>query len=254
MIPLRTETQARSDVGLVRQHNEDRFVDLETNGVWAVADGMGGLSRGDWAASALVEAIRAAPPTEDFDAMLLATADAIRAANAQVMREAESSGVSMGSTIVALVIRGRRFGVLWTGDSRAYLLRARHLYRLSRDHSQVQELVDQGLLTEEGAATHPSRNVLTRAIGFNDPVEIDMIVDDVFDGDVFLLCSDGLHGVLADAEISRFLAMAEDGRGVEAMVDLCLERGAPDNVTVIAVRASEPTLFRVGRPIEGRAG
>jgi len=254
MISLRTETQALTDTGKVREINEDRYLAAEDDGVWVVADGMGGMARGDWAAGAITDAVSAGfadagAAEADFDARVLIAAEAIRAANAAVVRESAARGAQMGSTVVALVLRERRFAALWTGDSRIYLLRGPHLHRLTRDHSQVQELIDAGLLTEEAAAVHPARNVLTRAIGITEPVEIDMISDVVEPGDTFLLCSDGLYNVITDAEIADFLRRFGQGNVVAAMVKCCLERGAPDNVTVVAVMASEPTLLRLDRPI-----
>ena len=243
MIPLRTEWQAVTDTGLVREHNEDRYCASAALGVWAVADGMGGLARGDWAATAVVAAIDALSRIDDFDAMMAATAAAIRDANTHVLAESQARGTQMGTTVVALMIRNRRFGVLWAGDSRAYLLRDRQLYQLSRDHSQVQELIDRGLLTPAAAATHPLRHVLTRAVGVAEPLELDMVSDDIQPGDMFLLCSDGLHGVIDDAEITAQLETIDSRDVGGTLVARCIERGAPDNVTVVTVVASEPTLL-----------
>ncbi len=253
MIPLRTEWQALTDTGLVREHNEDRYCASEALGVWAVADGMGGLARGDWAASAVVEAITALDRVEDFDAMTAAVADAIRRANAAVLAESQARGAQMGTTVVALTVRDRRFGVIWAGDSRAYLLRNGALHQLSRDHSQVQELIDRDLLTVEGAATHPLRHVLTRAVGVADPLELDMVADTLMPGDVFLLCSDGLHGVIDEREIAAQLDGIENNDAAGAMVARCIERGAPDNVTVVTIVATEPTLLHFGSMTAGSA-
>jgi serine/threonine protein phosphatase PrpC len=243
MIPLRTEWQAVTDTGLVREHNEDRYCASAALGLWAVADGMGGLARGDWAATAVVEAVEGLQRIDDFEAMLAATAAAIRTANRRILGESQARGSQMGSTVVALIVRDRRFGLLWAGDSRAYLLRHRQLHQLSRDHSQVQELIDRGLLTPAAAATHPLRHVLTRAVGVAEPLELDMISDAIEPGDIFLLCSDGLHGVIDDAEIVAQLETIDSAEATRAMVAQCIERGAPDNVTVVTIVASEPTLL-----------
>ena len=246
MIPLRTEWQAVTDTGLVREHNEDRYCAAAGLGLWAVADGMGGLARGDWAATMVVEAIDGLQRVDDFEAMLSATAAAIRAANTKIYAESQARGTQMGSTVVVLMVRDRRFALLWAGDSRAYLLRDRHLHQLSRDHSQVQELIDRGLLTPAAAATHPLRHVLTRAVGVAEPLELDTISDAIAPGDVFLLCSDGLHGVIDEAEIVAQLETIDSTEVAGAMVARCLERGAPDNVTVVTIVASEPTLLHFG--------
>ncbi len=246
MIPLRTEWQALTDTGKVREHNEDRYLAAEALGVWVVADGMGGLARGDWAATAVVDAIAGLTRLEDFDAMAAAVADAIRTANARVLAESVARGTQMGTTVVSLIVRDRRFAVIWAGDSRAYLLRNGHLHQVSRDHSQVQELIDRDLLTLEAAATHPLRHVLTRAVGVAEPLDLDMVSDTLLAGDVFLLCSDGLHGVIDEGEITAQLASIESSDALGAMVARVLERGAPDNVTVISVVATEPTLLHFG--------
>ncbi len=246
MIPLRTEWHALTDTGLVREHNEDRYLAAEALGVWVVADGMGGMARGDWAATAVVDAIAGLQRVEDLEAMLAAVSEAICAANARVLTESTATGAQMGTTVVSLAVRDRRFGVIWAGDSRAYLLRDGMLHQLSRDHSQVQELIDRQLLTPEGAATHPLRHVLTRAVGVAEPLQLDMITDTLHPDDVFLLCSDGLHGVIDEPEITAQLRRIGSSDAAGAMVARCLERGAPDNVTVITVVATEPTLLHFG--------
>ncbi len=246
MIPLRTEGLGLTDTGLVREANEDRYWGSDAIGLWAVADGMGGLARGDRAATMVTAALATLPDVADFDAAVAATADAIRQANGEICALAAARGERMGSTVVALVIRDRRFGVLWCGDSRAYLFRGNQLHRLSRDHSQVQQLVDRGLIAEADAETHPMKNVLMRAIGINPGVEIDMVADAVLPGDLFLLSSDGLHGVINDRDIATLLANADPEVAGAEMIRRCHERGAPDNVTMMLVAVSEPTMLRFG--------
>lgn len=246
MIPLRAEGLGLTDTGLVRAANEDRFWGSDSVGVWAVADGMGGLARGDRAATIVTAALAALPDVADFDAAAAAAADAIRQANSEIHSLSAARGEQMGSTIVALVIRDRRFAVLWCGDSRAYLFRGQALHRVSRDHSEVQQLIDRGFLSDADAETHPRRNVLTRAIGITAEVEIDMVADVALPGDLFLLSSDGLHGVINDAEIAALLRADEPDTAGAAMIRHCRERGAPDNVTLMMISVSEPTLLRFG--------
>ena len=246
MIPLKTEWQALTDTGLVREVNEDRYCASDTIGLWAVADGMGGMARGDWAAATLIDALNALPRHEDADAMVSATAEAVQQANRAIVIESAARGAQMGTTVVALIIRERRFTVLWVGDSRAYLRRDGQLHQLTRDHSQVQELIDRGVLDAAAAATHPLRNVITRAVGIGEPLTIDAITDTLLPDDQFLLCSDGLHGVVADAEIDAILARHEARDATRALVDRCHALGAPDNVTLVLVTASESTLIRFG--------
>lgn len=244
---LRLEAVALSDVGLVRSANEDSFCALPHYGVWAVADGMGGHARGEWASGAIVEALAATDPGEDFDGALGAVAAAIHAANGRIHSEAEATGSRMGSTVVALLLRGRQFGIVWAGDSRAYLLRDGQLHRLTKDHSQVQQMLDRGLLSEAEAQGHPMGHVLARAVGVEATLELDAIADAALAGDIYLLCSDGVHGVLADDEIASLLGGAASG-GPGAMASLVRSRGAPDNLTIVTVTASEPTLLNLGNP------
>jgi serine/threonine protein phosphatase PrpC len=201
---------------------------------------MGGYERGEWASAQIVEALAAAPIGGDFQPDAAGVAEAIHAANAAIHAQSQATERPMGSTVVALYVCGRRFAVLWAGDSRAYLLRAGELHRLSRDHSQVQEMVDRGILTPEEAQGHPMSNILTRAAGVEAYLQVDAIADEVEVGDVFLLCSDGLWGQVADAEIAQALALRPNA-ACESLVELTLSRGAPDNVTVIAVAAEEVT-------------
>jgi serine/threonine protein phosphatase PrpC len=238
--PLRIDDEFRSDVGLVRSANEDSLAALSREQVWVVADGMGGHDHGKLASSSIVAALEAATIPEEMGEACDAVADAIQAANAESLAEAKALGSKMGSTVVALVVRDRQFAVLWAGDSRAYVFRGRELHQLTHDHTQVQEMVDRGLLTAEEAAGHPMAHVLARAVGVVPVLEIDAVSDEALPDDIFLLCSDGLHGVLSAEEIAEILA--QSGRSsVEPLITACIARGAPDNISVILVRASEPT-------------
>lgn len=247
MIPLRTEWQAKTDLGSVREINEDRYFASDALGLWAIADGMGGMARGDWAASQVVEALAALPRADDLDTMLQRAAAALERANAAIRTESAMRGEQMGTTAVLLVVRERDFGVVWIGDSRAYLVRQGKLHRLTRDHSQVRELVDRGLLDEASAARHPLRNVLTRAIGVADPpLGLEMIRDQLEADDLLLLCSDGLYGVVDEDELETVLnGVRLDALG-DALVARCIEGGAPDNITLVALSVTEATLIQFG--------
>ena len=251
MGPMRLEWHAATDVGAVRKINEDRYFASEPLGLWAVADGMGGMSRGDWASTQAVEAVGLAVHRGDLEGMLHEAAGALRQANDAILAESEAQGTRMGTTAVVLVVRDNRFGVCWVGDSRAYLLRDRRLHRLTKDHSQVQDMVDHGIITAEEMERHPSRNVLTRAIGVQPDLAVDSIVDTVLPEDLFLLCSDGLHGVIGEAEICEILLRAPLPRAGAALIERCHALGAPDNVTLVTVAAEEVTLVQFG---EGAAG
>jgi serine/threonine protein phosphatase PrpC len=241
--PFRIESGAKTHEGRVRDHNEDSFVAREADGLWAVADGMGGHEGGEWASAKIVEKFGELALPEDFDAAGEAIAEAIRKANRAIIVEARKRAKQMGSTVVALFVHDERYTISWVGDSRAYLLRDGELRQLTRDHSQVQEMVARGIMSPEDAIGHPMGHILSRAVGVRDEVEVDMVGGEVLPGDVFLLCSDGLHGYVAEADIARLLARGAPERASEELVELTLANGAPDNVTVIAVWASDPTLL-----------
>ncbi len=247
--PLRLDSAAVTHPGLVRRANEDSFCDRAAEGVWAVADGMGGHAHGDWASRTLAGAIGGAPLADTFEDAARALADGIHHGNRLIWREAQRRGQQMGSTVVALLVRDRRFAVLWVGDSRAYLLRDAQLYQLTRDHTQVQELVDRGLLSADEARAHPRGHVLARAVGVGERLQVDVVVDEVEPGDLFLLCSDGLTGPVADAEIAKLLGEGDARQAaVDRLVALTLERGAPDNVTAVLVSAQETTSLSFAAP------
>jgi serine/threonine protein phosphatase Stp1 len=239
---LRLEDDVGTHQGCVRAANEDSLASRPRDQVWAVADGMGGHKNGQYASQTLAACIGAALIPDDMDGACKAVAAAIHTANDEIYAESQSAGEQMGSTIIALIIREREFAILWAGDSRAYLLRDDALHLLTKDHTQVQEMLDRGLLAAEQAVNHPMGHVLARAVGVQPDLDIDAISDTAQVGDIFLLCSDGLHGVLSDDQISQIIA--NWGRqSAEKLVEACLERGAPDNVTVAIVRAFEPTTL-----------
>ena len=240
---FRFDVAPLTDVGGVRQVNEDSMLARTDAGVWVVADGMGGHENGQWASRAIVEAVNTAPIGHDFDASADALAQAIHAANGRIFEAATQAGKQMGSTVVALMIHGRRFCALWAGDSRIYLWRGGRLHRLTRDHSQVQAMVDRGMLTPEEAHHHPMSHVLARAVGVEPTLELDAVTDEVETRDVFLLCSDGLTGVVDDDEIAERLSEHGPQTAARWLLDLVLSRGAPDNVTLIVTACDEITLL-----------
>jgi serine/threonine protein phosphatase PrpC len=245
--PFRIESSALTHQGRVRDNNQDSYCIREADGLWAVADGMGGHEGGEWASARLVEELGKVELPGGLAQAGETVAEAIRAANMAVLAEAAGRGRQMGSTIVALIVRDQSYLVLWVGDSRAYLLRDGEFIQLSRDHTQVQEMVDRGMMQPEEAPGHPMGHILTRAVGVRDPLALDQVEGEVRPGDVFLLCSDGLHGYVDEGEIKRLLGRGSPERALDALVALTLEAGAPDNVTGIAVWASDPTLLSLGQ-------
>lgn len=248
--PLELVASAATHPGRVRRNNEDAYCARPDIGLWAVADGMGGHEGGEFASSAIVEALDRVEIAEPFEAACRAVAGAIQAANARIHDGGAEGKAQMGSTIVALLARDSHFALFWAGDSRAYLLRDGALRRLTRDHTQVQALIERGILSEADAASNPMSHVLARAVGIEPHVEIDVIVDMMRPDDVFLLCSDGLHGTMGEDEIRDFLSAAADRGVVDEMVARTLELGAPDNVTVVTVAARARVSPAMGTPIE----
>lgn len=223
---LTARSAARTHVGRVRQVNEDRLLDAPELGLWAVADGMGGHVGGGAAATEAIRALcgLAEPVTLDAIASSLAVAhEAVRGA-----------GDERGTTIAGLTIADARFTAFWIGDSRVYRLRGGALEQITRDHSLVQELVDSGVLTPDQAARHPHANIITRAIGIEGWTAPDTASGDALPGDCFLICSDGLSGLVETANIARMLTR-EPAAAVDALIGAALEAGGTDNVTAVVI-------------------
>jgi serine/threonine protein phosphatase PrpC len=240
---LRLRSAGTTHPGLVRSANEDSMAIRDDVGVWVVADGMGGHENGQWASGAIIAAVNAAAFSGDFDADVNTLAEALHGANDRIHAEAGGSGKRMGSTVVALHVSGDRFAALWAGDSRIYLLRGGELHRLTRDHTQVQELVDRNLMTPEEAERHPMSHVLSNAVGVQAQLRVDVVADTAVPKDVFLLCSDGLTGVVSDSEIAERLGALPIDAACRRLTELVLARGAPDNVTMVAVACEEMTAL-----------
>jgi serine/threonine protein phosphatase PrpC len=235
---MRFECASRTNVGLKRKINEDSlFVDSE-RGLWAVADGMGGHDAGEVASATVVEALRNLPRVENLDELASAAKDALAGANRQLIDLARSSGSqqSIGTTVVGIAIADGDFRCFWMGDSRAYRFRDGYLSRISRDHSLVQKLIDAGMLSPEDAEHHENANVVTRAVGVSEQVEVDVVSGDAVPGDQFLLASDGLTRVVEDDEIASELQSSPPDQAADKLIELVLSRGAPDNVTIVIVK------------------
>jgi serine/threonine protein phosphatase PrpC len=231
------EVGAATHAGRVRELNEDRFLMRNDLGLWVVADGMGGHAAGDVASAALVESLARVKPQNSAAALLHACGERLSDANTTIRELAMRRGVDvMGTTVVALLIFDGHYACLWCGDSRAYLIRESRICQVTRDHTEAQELVAEGLLNDEEARRWPRRNIITRAIGVFEKPEIDMKSGELLPGDVFILCSDGLTGHLEPDELQLHVAKSKTQTACNEMVELALQRGGKDNVTVIAVR------------------
>ncbi len=226
---------AATHVGCVRSSNQDSYCINPAAGVWAVADGMGGHNGGERASALIVAALEALPERSVFADKLVALRQAITNANRAIFDEAQANRQQMGSTVVALVIGDGHYAVVWAGDSRAYLNRDKRLDCLTRDHSQAEELVAAGVLDRQDVVGHPSSHVLVRAVGVLPDIEVEQIHGQIADDDVFLLCSDGLYNLVSEAEMAKLIDTREFDRASEQLVELGLERGAPDNITVCLI-------------------
>lgn len=224
-----------TNVGAVRKANEDAFLNRPDLGVWAVADGMGGHAAGDVASQIVVDRLAQLPANSSLSTLIDAAEDRLLEANRKLltlaMRQKERT---IGSTVLALVARGRHAACLWAGDSRLYRIRGRRIEQMMQDHAMVEDLVASGLITREEAADHPQANRITRAIGAMPSLFMDIELFAVRPGDIYLLCSDGLYKELSNDEIVKTLNNNE--QAVDKLIMFALERGARDNVTVVTVR------------------
>lgn len=239
---------ARSDVGLLREGNEDSA--YAGPRLLAVADGMGGHAHGEVASAVAISTL--APLDEDVPGADLTGAleAAIRDANATLhqMVGEDPSLEGMGTTLTAMLWSGGRVGVAHIGDSRAYLLRDGDLYQITRDHTLVQQLVDEGRITLEEAATHPQRSLLLRALDGRGEVEPETNLREAKLGDRYLLCSDGLSAVVSAETLLRTLStVPEPEQATRELIDLANRGGGPDNITCIVADVVEP-----GEPIPDR--
>jgi serine/threonine protein phosphatase PrpC len=246
-----------TDTGLVREVNEDRIHINQEDLLFVVADGMGGHAAGEVASGIAVDAVSefiihtrrdreltwpyAYDENLTYDGNRLQTA--VRLANNRIREavEEESRYQGMGATMVSLLVTEDRSTIGSVGDSRVYLYRQGELKLLTNDHSWVNEQMQEGMLTEEQAKIHPFRNVVTRALGSDKKLLVDIRSDGVEGGDCYLLCSDGLTGMLGDEQIAGMLAGVAD-QGVEAvcgeLVEAANQNGGKDNISVILVRFS----------------
>ena len=225
---------ARSDVGLLRDGNEDSG--YAGPHLLVVADGMGGAAAGEVASSVAVAALAVLDEDEPTGDLLEVFGDSIRRIEDQLggLVEAEPRLRGMGTTLTAVVHADGRLGLVHVGDSRGYLMRGGKLERITRDHTLVQSLIDAGRLTDQEAATHPQRNVLTRVLDGAHPTEADLSIREIKAGDRILLCSDGLSGVVsADTIAASLLANDDPQDAVDELVDLALRGGGPDNITCV---------------------
>jgi serine/threonine protein phosphatase Stp1 len=237
---MQFQCAAQTHIGLRRKLNEDSLLDRSDIGLWAVADGMGGHESGEVASAAVVAGLQELPVQPSSDDMARSIIKALETVNDDLFMFARSDMQprTIGSTVVGLTVMHGRYACCWAGDSRVYHVRNRQIELITRDHSLVNDLVRAGMITAEEAESHPSANVITRAIGVSREVEIDCVTGEAMQGDIFILASDGITRVMSAAEIMKTVLTRNPQQAAEVMVATVLERGAPDNLTVVIVRVA----------------
>lgn len=235
----------KTDIGLVRETNQDAFSfgSFDDGNCWAVVcDGMGGVSGGQVASEICVEKVSEAIKRSYRKGITVSSAKnllttAINAANSAVFKEAQENIElkGMGTTVVAVLVLGSIAVVAHVGDSRAYLIND-EINAITKDHSFVQLLIDTGKITEEEAKVHPDRNVITRAVGIEHVVDVEIDIVDINDNDKLLICTDGLNGYVPDADILKIIKEYGDS-STEKLVETANNAGGRDNVTVVILTA-----------------
>lgn len=227
-------------VGAVRKHNEDAYLTLPDEGLWVVADGMGGHAKGDVASQSIIDALEGFSPQRT----LSTTVELIEKRIVEVNDKLHGQSLGqpdqvMGSTVALVYAYQKHVFYMWAGDSRIYRYRNKKLDQVSHDHSFVQEIVDKGMMSPEEAADHPSANIITRAVGVSDKLVIDIDHDIAQPGDKYLICSDGLFKDITMNDISQALDQIPF-KAAQSLIELALANEANDNVTVIVVEAATP--------------
>jgi serine/threonine protein phosphatase PrpC len=247
---LRLDVAQLTDVGRKREHNEDNMAYvipkdpqvMATKGsLFIVADGMGGHAAGEVASEIAVDTVSTAYYQDDSDEVPVSLIRAIRRANTAIHQRAAENMLrsGMGTTCVAAVLRGNMAYIANVGDSRAYLIRGKTVKQISQDHSWVAEQVRAGLLTEDQARTHAQRNVITRSLGTQPDVDIDIFIEPLQEGDSLVLCTDGLSGLITEDELQEIVNRFVPQESVYHLVERANENGGPDNITAIVIRVNE---------------
>lgn len=231
---------ACTDQGKVRERNEDAILECPQQGLWAVADGMGGHRAGDIASQMIVTSLGELTQAQTFDQRLDAVRQCLHWLNRRMGQELTVSDQLadnlMGSTVVALLLEGKRGACVWAGDSRCYLWRGRQLYQLSRDHSLQQQLMDEHAMSSEQALAQPGARALTRAIGASEHLNLSVVELEVLPDDVFLLCSDGLYQNLSHSEMGNALSLISPQVALARLFDGVLRGDARDNISAVVIR------------------
>lgn len=241
-----------TDVGLKRGHNEDNYLINEELNLFVVADGMGGHAGGEYASAIAVNTVEEIVTSMELEGVGAGTDDpveitrhklthAIRLAGRRIFEKAKEQPEyhGMGTTAVVVLIEGGNAFVAHVGDSRVYLLRDGSIEQVTEDHSLIAEKIRHGLITPEEAKNHRMRNVITRSLGYQEDVEVDLTVRAVRRGDQYLLCSDGLSGHVGDVEMAAAMTKGAPQDAARKLIELACERGGDDNITTVIARIEE---------------
>ncbi len=228
----------RTNLGNVRKVNEDSVLVHATENLWVVADGMGGHDAGDVASKQITEALSNIKLGDSFTDNIDLLEDTLLLVNQQLIEYAQQkfTGRTVGSTVVLMYAQHEFAACMWAGDSRLYRWRADSLEQLTNDHSQVAALLESGLIESEEAIDHPASNIITRAVGASDSLQLDVRAVDIAEGDVYLLCSDGLYNEVDNATIASELQGATLEQAADQLVASCLAGNAQDNVSLIIIK------------------
>ena len=230
------DTASVTHQGLVRKFNEDSIFTNTKAGVWVVADGMGGHKDGNVASSMIAAAAQELSAQTSMTAHVSQFQQQLQSVNRKLLSLSNGdSNAIIGSTVVALLIHDNNYSCIWAGDSRCYLIRSGALSQISHDHTEVQELVDTGMITKDEARTWPRRNVVTRAVGAHQDFQLETVSGSLKAGDCFVLCSDGLTGHLEDQEILDKVSWSSGQEACDSLLSLALERGGKDNISIIII-------------------
>ncbi|MFL6601498.1 MAG: PP2C family protein-serine/threonine phosphatase [Steroidobacteraceae bacterium] len=235
---FRWSSASRSDAGRVRKVNEDACLEQSKHGLWAVADGMGGHSLGEFASGLAVQSLMNLPATEDLEERVSLALNRLREVNRHLRTEALRRDVPLiGTTIAALLAAGNLCTCLWAGDSRIYLYRAGRLRQLTRDHNQIEAVRSRPICDLDDTVELPRANFITRALGAEETLHLDRITLELLDEDIFLLCTDGLSNVVTELSIEQALLPCSCRLACDALINMALDRKARDNITAVVVHA-----------------
>jgi len=224
-----------TDPGNVRKANEDAILDRPQSGLWVVADGMGGHEAGEVASGAIVAGLARVGDTDRPSTFVDAVEDCLTDVNRRLFAASSSQGKVMGSTVAAVLALPGHCLCMWAGDSRVYRLRSFELQELTTDHSEVEELIAEGSLAREDAEGYPGENIITRAVGGEEDLYLEVKLFEMAHKDRYLLCSDGLYKDVSFHEIREILSDGDVSSACRRLIDCAKSRRCSDNVSVIGV-------------------